>query len=503
VGRQRPRAIGRVRRLVLASSCAFVALAFLPGGVAGAKERPTTRIWDPRVASIAGAVSRLRGLSFTHPIPVNFVDAHRFEAKAAAEARPTSEADRRWYQNEAGRLRALGLIPAGVDLAKVSTQLTASAELAYYDPQVQEIFVKGTKLDVFGRVTVAHEMTHALDDQNFALQHVESKVHDSTSDLAIASLVEGDAEWVMLRYLGNLDASDHRRYDATDGSVRTALDRQLAGSAIPSILDVTGSVPYSYGALMIDGVRARGGQRALDRLFHRPPTDDRSVLLVEEPPAHGADMVGPVIPLDERRVLPPDRLGTVGLYHVLASRLDAETALHVAADRLDDRMAVTRRPDGVTCVHLALTARDAAGRGRLVDALDTWVAKGAPGAAAVDDAVAIGDGGAPTATDPIQLRACDSGAAPAPPDFTTAATLLVLRSEVANAGVRAHVSRRTLECASDHLLGDPDVAVAITDRFAPEITTSTRLRSAIGTEVASARQACGARLVPRGIGTPG
>jgi hypothetical protein len=494
VRRHRPLGIGRVRKLVLASLCAFVALAFAPGGIAEAKERPTTRIWDPRVASIAGAVSRIRGLSFTHPIPVNFVTAGRFEAQAAAEARPTSSAERRWYKNEAARLRALGLIPPGVDLAKVATKLTASAELAYYDPGLEEIFVKGTKLDVFGRVTVAHEMTHALDDQNFKLDRVESKVDDTTSDLAIASLVEGDAEWVMLRYLGSLGASDHRRYDATDRAIRTSLDRQLTATSVPSILDVTGSVPYSYGALMIDAVRARGGQRALDRLFHHPLTDDRSVLVVETSPAQRGFVLPPLVPAGERRLLPYDRLGSVGLYHVLVARLDATTALHVAADRLDDRMIVTRRPDGVTCVHLAIVPRDAHARARLVEALTTWASRGAPGGATVD-ATNVHDLG-----DSIGFTTCDVPGAPAPPDFTVAATLLVLRSEVVNAGLRAHVSRTTLECAADHLVSDPAVARAISERFAAEIATSTTLRGAVRADVDSAAQACGARLVPRGIG---
>ncbi len=488
--RHRPRALGRFRRLVLASLCAFVALAFAPGAVAGAKERPTTRVWDPRVASIASAVSRIRGLSFTHPIPVNFVAPRRFEARTARDMGTSSKAAQRWFRNEAARLRALGLLPAGVDLAEALTKLSTTSVLAYYDPSVQEIFVKGTKLDVFSRVTVAHEMTHALDDQNLRLDHDESKIHDRTSELAIRSLVEGDAEWVMLRYLGSLTTTDHRRYVAADRAVRASISDRLAGAGIPSILDVDGSAPYSYGALMIDGVRARGGRRALDERFRHPATDDRSVLLVEAPVAHGADMAPPVAPAGERRIMGPDRLGSVGLYHVLASRLDADTALRAAGDRLDDRMVVTRRADGVACVHSTIAARNTAGRARLDAALRAWVAKGSPGAATV------GNGLEPES---IAFDSCDQPGSPAPPDFTSAATLLMLRSEVANAGLRAHVPRSTLACAADHLLQDPAVAAAAAAPSQDGLVTTTRLRAAVAAEVTAAEHSCGARLEPHGI----
>ena len=165
---------------------------------------------EPRIASIAHAVAQIRGLSFNNPVPIEFVPTRRFESDATGRFQPVSKADRRFYQEEGARMQALGLIPAGTDLAKVYTSLHGSGVLAYYDPALKKMVIKGTKLDVYTRVTVAHELTHALDDQNFNLGRVERGADDGASALAIRSLVEGDATWVMLRYEGNLGAGTLR-----------------------------------------------------------------------------------------------------------------------------------------------------------------------------------------------------------------------------------------------------------------------------------------------------
>ena len=474
----------------------LLALVFTPATAAWAKERPPTRIWDPQIEPIAHAVSRIRGLGFTHPVTVNFVAPRRFEVQAADGAAALSSDDRRWFRDEAARLRALGLIPAGVDLAKATTALARSSELAYYDPGQEEIFVKGAKLDVSTRVTVAHELTHALDDQNFGLDHVDSRIHDSVSDLAVASLVEGDAEWVMLRYAASLTGPERRAYTANGRKLNAELSNRLVGAHIPSILDVAGAAPYTYGALMIDAVRARGGQPALDRMFRRPPTDDRSVLAVEHPAAQRHTLAAPPVPTAERRVLQKDRLGSVGLYHVLVSRLDPLTALHAAAGRDDDRMLVTRRADGVACVHLTITARTAGDRARLVDALTAWSAAGTPGAAAV----ATSADPTPAGGDPVEFTACDEPGASAPPNFTPPAVLVMLRSEVVIAGLRRHAAGPMIECVADHLLADPAVRDALPAQLTDEGSSSIGLRAAVKAGAAAAQQACGVLLTPRSIG---
>ena len=157
-------------------------------------------------------------------------------------------------------MQALGLIPAGTDLAKVYTSLHGSGVLAYYDPALKKMVIKGTKLDVYTRVTVADELTHALDDQNFNLGRVGRDGGRRRVGVAIRSLVDCDATWVMLRYEGSLSARERSEYLAEDLVIRAWLDDKDAADDIPSILDAESSTPTADGALMVDVRRAGVGR---------------------------------------------------------------------------------------------------------------------------------------------------------------------------------------------------------------------------------------------------
>ena len=250
---------------------------------------------------------------------------------------------------------------------------------------------------------------------------------------------------------------------------------------------------------MVDALRARGGQAAIDRVFHHPPHDDRSVLVVEARDTRPQLMRVPPPVAGERNVH-VDRLGTVGLFHVLAGRLDPGTALIAAEQRRNDVMVTTRRSDGATCVHLSIAAGSTAGRARLVDALTAWAAKGPTGAALVDPgntALAVLSGRA--RDDAVHFTTCQSPGAPEPAQFAGPATLAVLRGEVVAAGLRAHAGSPAIECAADGLVQDAGVQAALPvqlDRVAP---SNSKLRRAIAEETVTAKRTCGVALTPRGL----
>ena len=280
--------------------------------------------------------------------------------------------------------------------------------------------------------------------------------------------------------------------------IRARLNDKVAAHDIPSILDAESSAPYSYGALMVDALRARGGQAAVDGVFHQPPHDDRSVLVVEARKTRPQLMHVPPPVAGEQNVH-VDRLGTVGLFHVLASRLDPGAALIAAEQRRNDVMVTTRRSDGATCVHLSIATGGTAGRARLVDALTAWAAKGPTGAAMVDPGeTAVGVLSGRARDDAVRFTTCETPGAPAPAQFAGPATLAVLRGEVVAAGLRAHAGTPAIECAADGLVQDAGVQAALPvqlDRVAPSNAT---LRRAITEETAAAKRAWASRSRPVG-----
>ena len=78
-------------------------------------------------------------------------------------------------EREAATFRALGFIGGNVDLFEVTQQTGEAGVLAFYDFNKKEIVVRGTTLDVSHRATLAHELTHVLQDQHFDIRKIERR----------------------------------------------------------------------------------------------------------------------------------------------------------------------------------------------------------------------------------------------------------------------------------------------------------------------------------------
>ena len=70
--------------------------------------------WDPRIAGLARAVERLRGLDFEHPVPVRVLDDAAFE-KQFAKGQKISGNDRKELHRTSAALLAIGLLEKPLD----------------------------------------------------------------------------------------------------------------------------------------------------------------------------------------------------------------------------------------------------------------------------------------------------------------------------------------------------------------------------------------------------
>ena len=97
-------------------------------------------------------------------------------------------------------LKLLGLIEPDVDLRSISASVFGEGVAGYYDPRSKRLrIVSGTTPDALSEMVLAHELTHALEDQRFGLALEEGESDDAA--LARLALVEGSAMLVMQQYL--------------------------------------------------------------------------------------------------------------------------------------------------------------------------------------------------------------------------------------------------------------------------------------------------------------
>jgi hypothetical protein len=232
------------------------------------------------VAAVARDVEHLRRLRFEKLPTTRYLTGRAFDRRVE-----------RWLDEYRdgeidvdGRiLVALGALPPGSDLRALLRRQLRSGVAGFYDPESRELVVdagKDGKLDGIDHLLLAHELEHALADQ--ALKLPEAVGGDEPAEgredaaLAAAALVEGDATVVMWAYaVENVSLSD------TFGALTQLLasERELAG--LPHYLRNGMRFPYDEGVPFVCALYERGGWRAVDRAYRRPPASSAEVMFPE------------------------------------------------------------------------------------------------------------------------------------------------------------------------------------------------------------------------------
>jgi hypothetical protein len=209
---------------------------------------------DTPVATIARRVEVLRGLRFEAvPVPQRVSGAQARREGLEDLDRSYPAARRRADETV---LKTLGLIEPDVDLRSVSASLFGEGGVAgYYDPRSKRLRIvtgAATGSRVLREITLAHELTHALEDQRFRLD-LEGGSSDDAS-LARLALVEGTATLVMQRYLLRYFSGE----EALGGLLGAAFE---TGPDLPKFLQDQLLFPYTGGAAFAQELLRRAGGR--------------------------------------------------------------------------------------------------------------------------------------------------------------------------------------------------------------------------------------------------
>lgn len=254
-------------------------------------------------------VETLRGARFVRPVAVELVDDA--VARTHFQARMTKfwpeeqiRADQQAYEN-------LGLLPAGADLMKTLLDLMEEQAGGYYDPERDTFFVLDDMPSATAPVFVAHELTHALDDQRFQLDvMIDRAKDDDDGAAAISAVAEGSATVVMSLFTaqeiqaGRLDVKAFSELQASEAGRAEKL------RAAPAILQRSLLGPYMLGqAFLLHGQADRLASFSpaeADRCFKDPPLSTEQIIHPEkywEPATR--DLPQPVRLADLARTLGP------------------------------------------------------------------------------------------------------------------------------------------------------------------------------------------------------
>ncbi len=175
-------------------------------------------------------------------------------------------------------LRKFGLAPSDFQYRPFIIKLLTEQVAGYYDPKVRE-FHLADWLELEGQKPVmAHELTHALQDQHFNLRRFEKwPPGDSDAELAAHALIEGDATLAMTIYM----AKNPLVALAFSRSLTTGVATEQFNQA-PRAMRESLIFPYMQGLEWATQLYRRGGWTMVSNAFTRLPLSSEQILHPEK-----------------------------------------------------------------------------------------------------------------------------------------------------------------------------------------------------------------------------
>lgn len=177
-------------------------------------------------------------------------------------------------------LKRFGLAPADFNYRQTILDVLTEQVAGYYDPR-QQAFNLADWIDLDAqRPVMAHELTHALQDQHFNLRRFQDwKKGDADAELAAQSLVEGDATLVMEQYIQKdiKRAMLFMRAMLADGASST---RQL--DRAPASLRRTLTFPYDAGSNFARELWRKGGWDLVSKAYTDLPASSEQIMHPEK-----------------------------------------------------------------------------------------------------------------------------------------------------------------------------------------------------------------------------
>lgn len=176
-------------------------------------------------------------------------------------------------------LKKLGLVPADFQFRPFIIKLLTEQVAGYYDPKQQEFFLADW-IDLDGQQPVmAHELTHALQDQHFNLRRFEKwPKGDSDAELAAHALVEGDASLAMAIYVASSPARIISLMKSMGASKSATEEIDRAPRAIRESL----LFPYEQGMQWVRQLHKREGWPLVSKAYQDLPQSTEQILHAEK-----------------------------------------------------------------------------------------------------------------------------------------------------------------------------------------------------------------------------
>lgn len=233
------------------------------------------------VDTIAVELTQISGMRLRHSVPCDFIT--KAKINDFLNKRIKDETKPEEIRAEELTLKKFGLVPPDFNLAKTTVDLLTEQAAAFYDYDRKKLFITETTSTEPQEPVLAHELSHALADQNFNLgKFIRQGRKSDDGSTARLAVMEGQATWLMSEYLARRNGQ----------SLKTSPDLVAAMSSVsdsggsqypvfdkaPLYLRLSLVFPYTKGMLFQNAVVERDGTAAFAEVFRHPPQSTQQII---------------------------------------------------------------------------------------------------------------------------------------------------------------------------------------------------------------------------------
>jgi hypothetical protein len=233
------------------------------------------------------------------PIPRKLIGKHEAEKHLREEGEKQAKHGHRIDESEVV-LKKFGLLPASFSLDEKLGDITLSGIAGFYDPRDRTMYLLNWIEPDMQKSVMAHELTHALQDQNFHLLKFDTprepktavkktmKSQESQEEMMLArrAMVEGqatlvDQDYEAREYGVNLTSESWAR-DFLTSHLESSYEVPVTIHNAPRLLRESMIFPYREGLIFELALFSHGGREMAFRgAFLRPPADTHQILQPE------------------------------------------------------------------------------------------------------------------------------------------------------------------------------------------------------------------------------
>jgi hypothetical protein len=300
---------------------------------------------------VMAQMSKILGLAQLEPLKKTLRSREEIRAYVIRQMDEDKEPEKRYADERL--LEKLGLVPKDFPFDAFLVDLLTEQIAGLYDPKSKEFYIADWIDPKDQKEVMAHELTHALQDQHYHLDpwRDAAKPNDD-AEAARDAVLEGGAVAAMIDYGlrqqgSSLDAIGTMSFSTLLGD----MDNSPLLMKAPAFLRDSLVFPYGAGADFCQAVlRARGGWPGFHTVFENPPVSTQQIL---HPELYFRGVVPEQVSLPdlshnlpkEWKALDSNVMGEFGLQEILKEFLSQDRAADLAPLWAGDRYTIYEKKE--------------------------------------------------------------------------------------------------------------------------------------------------------------